>query len=386
MTIRVGLIGNLAGGALMMQRPLIRNGVNATLFLSRTELSASGSEDRGAVDEPGPTLIYGRPSATNPLLRVPVRLWHELDAMITLPSLLSQDIIQSFTGSLFGSSVWRATFSALKIRPYIACATGSDLREIAANDTSEIGCRMRRFFAGARVTLLLNLDMVEVADRLRLTNAHFFPFAVDSNWFSPRPEARNYGQQGDLLFFMPSHLDWGVSDRNTNRNSTKGNDRFLHAFARLIGVGVGAHLIVLDRGPDRHLARKLVSELGIAPHVTFMPQMAKAELVRHMRMADVVVDQFDIGAFGTTGLEAMACGKPLMIFINEASARRCYPELPPVVNVHDETEIFVEMQRLCDPDLRARIGEKARRWLVAQHDADLVACRLRKIYEEVLSL
>jgi len=384
--LRIGLIGNLAGGAMMVARPLASLGVATTLFLSRSETALAHPDWDQTTDDRTPLRVvrYGHPPAERIAARVSARLSHEADAARVLPALLRQDLIQSFTGSLFQSSLWTFVFGVLRLRPYVACATGSDLREVATADPGRLGRRMRLFFRKARTTLLLNLDMVRVADALALENARFFPFAIDTARFAPARPARHYGRAEDILYFMPSNLDWGETDRRAGRRSTKGNDRFLRAFARHVASGGCAHLVLLDRGPDRARARALVAELGISRRVTFLPEMTKPELVRHMQMADVVADQFDIGAFGSTGLEAMACGRPVMIHIDESCSARCYDEMPPVVNVRDEDEILVAMSHLADPDTRAEIGARARQWAIAHHDSAAVARRLLALYDEVL--
>ncbi len=383
---RIGLIGNLAGGAVMMERPLARLGVATTLFLSRSETTLAHPDWDQKADDCAPLRVvrYGHPPAERPIARVFARINHEAGAASVLPALLRQDLIQSFTGSLFQSSVWTLAFGVLRLRPYLACATGSDLREVAAGDSGRVGRRMRLFFRKARATLLLNLDMVRVADALALENARFFPFAIDTARFALERSPRRYGRAEDVLYFMPSNLDWGETDRRSGRSSTKGNDRFLRAFARHVAGGAPAHLVLLDRGPDRMRARALVAELGISTRVTFLPEMTKPDLVRHMQMADVVADQFDIGAFGSTGLEAMACSRPVMIHIDEGCAARCYGDTPPVVNVRDEDEILAAMARLADPGERAEIGTRARRWVVAHHDSAVVARRLLALYDEIL--
>ncbi len=388
-TGRVVLIGNLAGTAYAMLRPLARKGIDARLFVSRAEKTMAlpqweDPELKGS--RPDWLHVYGPAPGGSALGSGSIirRLQSLLARIDTARRLLGADLIHSFTGSLFQSWLWVLLFGVLKLKPYIACATGSDIRELAQGSGAR-SVLMRLYFRRAARTLLLNLDMGPLADGLGLSNAEFFPFAIDTRKYSPQPVARRYGQEGELLFFMPSHLDWGVTDDAPGRNSTKGNDRFLRAFARALAEGARAHLVLLDRGPDRLVARELIEELGIAKSVTFLGEMPKNELVELFRMADVVVDQFDVGAFGATGLEAMACGKPVMIHINDQCAARCYAELPPVLNCRSEAEILDAIRRARDVAWREEIGQKARAFIVRHHDAEAVGDRLIELYARILA-
>jgi glycosyltransferase involved in cell wall biosynthesis len=384
--MKVVFLGNLVGGAYMMARPLARKGVDCTLMLATWERDlASPSWESGTDHETNPvkTVRYGGeiPAGGGVLNRLAAHARRACSYLAKLPLLLGADVVQSFTGSLFISRLWFIVFGILRLRPYIACATGSDLRELALTGKGVNAELCRQFFRRARVVLLLNLDMPAIADRLGYRHAKFFPFAVDSEFFVPKETARRYGREGDLLIFMPSHLDWGVTDNAPGRSSTKGNDRLIRAFARFVKAGQNGHLIMLDRGPDRELARRLIVELDIVNQVTFLDQMKKQELIEHFNMADVVADQFDIGAFGTTTLEAMACAKPVLVYVDEGCADQCYSDRPPVLNAHSEDEILQALHKSLDAGFRNELGKQARDWVVRHHDAPSVAARLIEIYQ-----
>ena len=139
-----------------MERPVARAGVATTLFLSRTEsgLAQPGWErDDRSGDVPLRTVPYGVPKGRSLTQRITSQFRREFDAALVLPSMLRHDLIQSFTGSLFQSRLWQFVYGRLGMRPYIACATGSDLREVAAGNFGAQGRLMRKFFRCARATL-----------------------------------------------------------------------------------------------------------------------------------------------------------------------------------------------------------------------------------------
>lgn len=390
--MNVALLGNIAGNAYTWSKALRAGGLPVSLYLNDKELGVFGPgwEDGDAFGEKLPEWIHQYPGGAGNNGRTPGMLerrfryvWAEPDRRQLLQNLLTYDLVHSFSGSLFFylGPIWE--FGVRRRQPYIACATGSDLREVAMSGGMS-GRLMRLFFQRATRTLLLNLDMVDLTERAGLTRSEFFPFMIDTEKYSPGTVERTYGSPEDLLFFMPSHLDWGVVDNAAGRSSTKGNDRFIRAFARYVSENNRAHAVILDRGADRGVARELVEELGIGRHVTMLPQMPKNELVRHYRMADVIVDQFDVGAFGTTGLEAMSCGKPLMIYINNSCADQCYPERPPVLNARTEDEILEQIKLASVGSFRSEIAGNAREWILKYHKSSLVADRLISIYEDAL--
>lgn len=379
--MKIGFIGNLAGGAIMMERPVAKMGHKTCVLIPRNAVGLEKPENSD-YDVTGLEILpYGVKHQPKAIFgRIFARILHELSCFVCLIKLRRFDLIQSFTGSLYDSSVWRYAFGRLRYKPYIACATGSDIRESAASDEGRSGHNMRRFFREAEIVLLLNIDMVRVAQNLGLTNARFFPFSVRTELFKPDP---SHTKTETLRIFMPSNLDWGHADSNKSRNSTKGNDRLIRAFSRLIKQGHKAELVLLKRGPDVEAAQSLIKELGIQAMVTFKGHLNKAELVRQMQMADIIADQFDIGSFGTTGLEAMSVAKPVLIKIDIECAKRCYEELPPVKNVETEDEIFNALEELLSEEKREYLGRAAREWILKNHDSQVVGEKLSSIYQEI---
>lgn len=383
--MRVVFLGNLAGGAYMMARPVAKSGVDACLMLARWEgeLATPGWEGRSEPDPRSLSVVrYGVqfPDHGGRLVRLVNHARLALSYLSQMPRMLRADVIQSFTCSLFVSRLWFLAFGVLGLRPYIACATGSDLRELAVSGTGLNAWISRQFFRRANVVLLLNLDMQRYANQIGVINARFFPFSVDTALFASTRVKKRYCDEDELLVFMPSHLDWGIRDNAPGRTSTKGNDRLIRAFARFIRAGGRGHLVLLNRGPDRELARQLVDQLSVTPHVTFRDQMMKQELIEHFNMADIVADQFDIGAFGTTTLEAMACSKPVLVYVDVDCADQCYSDRPPVLNARSEDDILKALQQSVDGAFRDELGKQARDWVVRHHDASSVAARLIEIY------
>lgn len=297
-----------------------------------------------------------------------------LVALSYIPLLLSAKTIISLTGTLLDSKVWNFLFIILKNKPYYAVATGSDIREEARRNK-----RLFRYFKEAEKVLALNIDMLSLKDELSFKHMEFFPFAIDTNKYNKRTISSDSSPM--IRFFMPSHLDWGQANSEPGRNSFKGNDKFIKGFARAVHAGLKVHLTLLDRGSDREHAKALIEELQIKDHVSFLPEMRRKSLIDQYNNCDVVVDQFSIGSFGTIGLEAMACFKPVMIYLNKEAIIECYKDdPPPVFNVCNEDEIFEAIMQISNEKTHLNeIASRSREWVVHNHSLETVGLKLKSL-------
>ncbi len=165
-----------------------------------------------------------------------------------------------------------------------------------------------------------------------------------------------------MLAFVPSRLDF----------HWKGSDVMLRGVADAMAQTPGLVLACAGWGADRDPARALAAELGIADRVRFLPNaFSKRRLLRHYRAADVVLDQFAIGSYGSSALEAMSTGRPLLIHLDAQRFARV-AGMPPIVNVRDPGAIGSALAALArDPAARARVGAEQRAWVIEHQGAQL---------------
>lgn len=262
-------------------------------------------------------------------------------------------------------------------KPFVAFCIGGDLN-VTALSPNVIGWLMRQAYLKARLVFYSNINMLESVRKLGLTHAHFMPLPVDTQRYAPQPIERDFKTQlqCDLLLFSPTRHAW----------KTKGNDKLLRAFAELIkSCNYKVKLILCEWGEDLVRSKALCCELKIQDSVIWLPLMPKRELLHYYSSSDIVLDQFNLGAFGLTALEAMACEKPIVINYREDWARQCYDEEPPVYQAKSPEEIVAALGDLSDhPQKCVELGQQAREWVLRYHSAPVVAKRHLEFYRTII--
>jgi glycosyltransferase involved in cell wall biosynthesis len=277
------------------------------------------------------------------------------------------ELILSVTGGLLrglGPLLWPIR-SVLRLPPSVNVTTGSDITELAA-EKSLRGFVYRQYLGFVDLNWCVPYPhAVKNIFALRIPNAVFmrFPYYLLGE-VAQKPEPPRGNR---IRFFHPSHLDWKLNDAGTSRNSSKGNDRFIRAFARAIRQGLDAECVFLDRGKDRDAAKSLLRELGVGDRAIWRAELPRDELLKEIVRADVVVDQFDVGGLGGIATEAMSLSKPVMIHLDQGCAGLIYAEQPPVLNCHTEEEIYRQILDCKDWAALRRLGSNAREWVYRYH-------------------
>lgn len=276
-------------------------------------------------------------------------------------------LVVSFTGSFGFAMKWRWPLRRLfGLPPVISIATGSDFSELLVEPSGR-----GRFFRYFSSTCDLNMvcaypHVLKNILELRLKNVIFPRYPI---YILPDRPVQPIASllEGKLRFFHPSHLDFKVRDPGGHRTSAKGSDRFLRAFIRALDHGLNADCLVLDRGPDRWEAKKIVEATPHASRFVWRPHLSRDELFDEMTRADVIVDQFDVGGLGGIAIEAMALGKPVMTYVAPQCVHIVYSSPPPVISAHSEDEIFDAIMSYADRSRLLALGASAHEWVHENH-------------------
>lgn len=265
-------------------------------------------------------------------------------------------------------------FAPFSGKPFIANTQGSDFREMAFSKSIR-GVLLRRAYRKAKVVLFFQPDHYPLFSKLKLENGVFLPPLWDTSFF--KSEVISDGEfSGKFVIFHPANLEWRL----------KGNDILIKGFAKFVEDNQNSVLIIVDRGIDSQKTHQLVNSLDIESKIHFIKGPLEAErLLHYYNLADVVADQFILGALGSIGWEVFSCAKPLLAFVNEEQYTNLYGEPPPIFNASSSEDICNQLEILKDEKIKKEIGKKAHTWITKYHSPIVFSTKIQKIYESVLN-
>jgi glycosyltransferase involved in cell wall biosynthesis len=303
--------------------------------------------------------------------------------------LADADVIQTFGEDV----IWSAGTGT----PDTVMSIGDDL-DILPFRTDSFRIRLyaavlRRAQRRCRAVCYTMPPQEESCRKLGLTSARFVPCAIpiDTDQFRPlssagRAEVRaRLGlPTGALVIFQPARQDWTCPERPGSNH--KGNDRFLRGVARFLAeYGKEAWLLAVAKGKDVALSRRLAEQLGIASRIRWIPQQNKSGLRECLAASDIVADQFTYGFYGICALEAMAVGRPVLVFLEPHGLKGLGVEPPPVVSVRTEDEICAALLRLAADRVAVEdIGAQSRAWIIRHHGWERVVDRYLSLYLDII--
>lgn len=271
-------------------------------------------------------------------------------------------------------------------RPYIAFEHGT-IRELPFED-SPLGRLTALAYREADAVVITNADNRIAAARLGISRYAFVPHPVNEQQLSSAAVAelrRQLHQQlnADFIVFHPSRHHWS---RNRNSHLEKGNNHVIEGLARLVAQRPRAAAVFVNWGATLDASRRLVASLGIRDRVFWIDPVPGPALARYMAAADVVADQFHLGAFGAITPRALFLGTPALLFLDEDAHRWCFSEPPPVLNARDAGSIADRLIVAYDDRGALRgLGARGQEWYQRHHSNDVVRRSLLDIYGRVIA-
>jgi len=406
--MRVHLVGNVANNHYVLAKALRQIGVDAHLFYDprRNSHELPESED--------PEVLGGRPEWLHPYVRQKTKvqafgvlsqndreqlskcdLLHVHGAEMTWMT----EVGRPYLWHPYGSDLFQLPFYGFWLTQQRVMSFVPDLRGIP------FVIAMRRAIRSAAAIVLgwhndLWMPGLRLLKKLgvekRIVRHHL---AIDAGRFSCKDDrilaeerARRLPRSAEqgVVIFHPTRQAFTSSEIS----GRKGNDRLYRALGRLHAEGKRFTLIIVEKGVvDENAAKELIRELKMEDRVVWVPAMPRHELIQWYQLSDLTAGDFVNGALGSISLESMSCGTPLMTFMQVKADRemfldpaRLYPEMPPVVNVGSEEEIYRAVKRLLeDPSELRSLGSRSRQWVEQYGSGEAVAHRFRALYEKILS-
>lgn len=264
-------------------------------------------------------------------------------------------------------------------RPYCTFSVGGDL-QIDCGRGDFYGQVMGLAFAASRFLFISNPFALSGCRRLGFVNALYMPYTMDDRRYCPgEGRARQQWQQrygGEVYALATARID----------NAVKGNGHsLLDVLGEVARERPEVRFIFLAWGEHAESARAEVAARGFTKQFIFLPPVGKERLRDYYRSCDLVIDQFLIGYYGATALEAASIGKPVVMMIRDNHYRPLYAgDIAPVENAADPPSIRESLLRLIDrPDYRREKGRLMRDWLVRTHGEDRTMPRMLAILRMV---
>lgn len=348
--MRVLFTGNIDNIAYTCAKFARRLGVAADVLISSTESGIAHPywEDRPDVAEPIMTGFTRRTGILAPLTLLELRRIYRRYNMVVSMGMLS-------------------ITTMLLRRPYVAVALGADMKELVFEKCLR-GWLMDKAFRRASALFYNDVDQVSSVAEKQYEDAHYFPVPIDVARYSPRAVERRHDK---LLLIHGSSLSWSLdwtANKELHRRTLKRNDIFFEGLKLYLeNNSMPVEVVVPLWGPDKDKVAPLCERLGISASVRLVPKMTKAKLLDMYHRADIVIDQFNMPRLGYNCFEPMACARPVLGYFDPELQRRHYPELPPMLSASTPEEVAVHLGELVDPEIRAQLGERARKWVVDHH-------------------
>jgi alpha-1,6-mannosyltransferase len=175
-----------------------------------------------------------------------------------------------------------------------------------------VGAVNRRTAAAYRQVICTTAWAATEFERIGARNLVRAPLGVDLDTFSPPGETVRaaYAAPGQALLVHCGRL-----------SPEKKPQRSLNTLATLLSDGLPARLVVAGDGPlRRRLERRVVRHALPVTFAGFLPD--RADLAALLGSADVAIAPGPAETFGLAGLEALACGTPVVV-----SAESALPEV-----------------------------------------------------------
>lgn len=187
---------------------------------------------------------------------------------------------------------------------------------------------------------------------------HYTPGSWNELFFWPIDLTKDDGNRYEPSYPDPQGTETVRIVHAPNHQGFKGTKHLIAAVERLRERGVPVELQLVERVPNR-------------------------EALEMYRRADIVFDQCMIGFHGYFALEAMAMGKPVVVFIRNPRTELLAPDECPFVNVRPETLEEVLFELVQNRARLSELGRRGRQYVERHYTLEALANRMKKAYEKL---
>ncbi|MCD6099990.1 MAG: glycosyltransferase family 4 protein [Candidatus Marinimicrobia bacterium] len=241
--------------------------------------------------------------------------------------------------------------------------------------------RLRFYLSHPDYIIAPSKELLETAKRYAklLNNASYIPNGVDPNIFFPTIQN---GLQKEIGIKPGTPII--LSARRLEEKN--GVEYIIKAMPEIIKSFGNAKLLIVGDGSQRNYLKELAKQLNIEKSITWVGSKRNSEMPKYYNLADVVVLPSLKEATSIAGLEAMACGKPLVgtlvggipDLIDDGKTGYLVPPRQP------QKMARRIVQLLSDPKLVQEFGENARHKVLENFSWAQIANKTFSIYKSLI--
>jgi len=256
-------------------------------------------------------------------------------------------------------------FGYLSGKPYCAISSGGEMWYEASRG-DELGILQRTSFEKANMILVTNPWTYAHARRYDFKHLIYLPLILDQNVYKPGlGKSRKMWEEksgGSFFILATARLD----------EYYKGFSYWVDALSEFLNLVSNARLCIIKWGNDKNLFLEKAIELGFQDKILWLPLSGKETIRDYLRSADCLVDQFSVGYYGATALEAMACGLPVIARFETAQYDAfCETGAPPILQSESKEDILSHLLNLFNSvEFREVTAKNHRKWFLENHGSE----------------
>lgn len=276
--------------------------------------------------------------------------------------------------------------------PYVCYAHGEEVNLKSAGEDAnglfssrQLRWMMRRILQGVKFVIANSQNTEQI---------------LKDAWNLPDGRIRILHPGVDTKRFIPAARDQAVrallgwADRRVvltvgRLETRKGHDQMILALHTIRKMVPDVLYAIVGDGERRRFLETLVENEGLKDHVQFLGELDDNRLISCYQQCDLfVLPNREVGesieGFGMVLLEAQACGKPVIAGASGGTSETMrISQTGRVISCDGPEKLEAAVvELLSDPDLRTRMGQAARRWIVERFDWTVLSRQAKALFEQ----
>lgn len=256
--------------------------------------------------------------------------------------------------------------------PYIISSWGSDVMKFP-NKNFVAKSILKYNFRSADVLCATSYVIKDYISKISVKPVSVIPFGINTSVFKPYKRLSPFGE-GHFVIGCIKSLE-----------TIYRIDVLIRAFASLEPNYPQLRLMLIGHGAQADKLQQLVKELRLQEKVVFTGRIPYSEVADYYNMLDVLVNISEYESFGVSVIEAMACGKPVVVS-NVGGLMEIVENdtlgLKVPVNAVEETAQAIE-RLMTDPELYTSISENAKKHVSEKYNWENNLKDMIQLYKEI---